>query len=211
MFKIRDGALVPMGMALVSQLLLLAGCAGDELDLEDAPAELASLGQALSVRAAPELPSETLAVPEGNELAFYYDASGVQIYVCQALSTAAGYAWVFQAPEATLYGRRGRVTGQHYAGPTWEGLDHSKVVATKLAGFTADPSAIPALLLQAVSHEGEGTFSEVSFIQRLDTSGGLAPADGCSADRVGALARVDYSATYYFYEAARRRCGGPQH
>jgi hypothetical protein len=114
---------------------------------------------------------------------------------------------VFQAPEATLYGRRGRVAGKHYAGPTWEALDHSKVVATKVAGFTADASAIPELLLQAASHEGSGLLSGVTFIQRLDTSGGLAPAAGCGADQVGAVARVDYTATYYFYEAAQRCTG----
>ena len=109
---------------------------------------------------------------------------------------------VFQAPEATLYGRNGRVEGKHYAGPTWESKDGSTVTASKVAAFTADPTAIPELLLKAVAHGGEdGRMSDVTFIQRLDTVGGLAPATGCDATQVGAVARIDYTATYYFYEA----------
>ena len=38
-----------------------------------------------------------LAVPAGNEVAFHYDATGVQIYTCT--STATGYSWVFQATQ----------------------------------------------------------------------------------------------------------------
>jgi hypothetical protein len=39
----------------------------------------------------------------------------------------------------------------------------------------------------------------VSYIQRLDTAGGLAPTTGCTADHVGEIAEVPYTATYYFY------------
>ena len=38
-------------------------------------------------------------------------------------------------------------------------------------------------------------------INHLDTVGGIAPSTGCDVDHVGAVARVDYSATYFFYEA----------
>jgi len=148
----------------------------------------------------PVLPSPTLAVPAGNRLAFHYDAVGVQIYGCQA--TATGYGWVFQAPEATLYGKHGKIEGKHYAGPTWESHDGSTVVGKKLVGFTADPTAIPELLLQAVSNTGvDGHMSNVTYVQRLDTVGGLAPTTGCDATAAAAkaTARIDYTATYYFY------------
>jgi hypothetical protein len=147
----------------------------------------------------PPLPSDILEVPAGNRLAFYHDAVGVQIYACQA--TATGLAWVFQAPEASLFDRRGRVVVKHYAGPTWESVaDGSKVVASKLQEFTADPSAIPELLLQALPHASTGIMGPITYIQRLETAGGRAPATGCDADHVGATARVDYTATYFFYE-----------
>jgi len=126
-------------------------------------------------------------------------AIGVQIYACQA--TSSGFGWVFQAPEATLYDHHGRAVVKHYAGPTWEANDGSKVVGAKIAAFTVDPASIPWLLLQAASHAGAGQMADVTYIQRLQTNGGVAPASACDATNVGAIARVDYTATYYFYEA----------
>ena len=36
-------------------------------------------------------------------------------------------------------------------------------------------------------------------IQRLQTTGGLAPSSGCDATTVGAVARVPYTAVYFMY------------
>jgi uncharacterized protein DUF3455 len=186
---------------LAASLCVVAcGGAADESSTSD----VSSSSEALAL-APPTLPSPTLAVPDGNRLAFFYDAAGVQIYACKATTTATAttYAWVFQAPEATLYGRRGKIEGKHYAGPTWESKDGSTVVGSKVAAFTADPTAIPELLLKAVSNTGDGRMSDVTYIQRLSTVGGLAPSSGCdaAAAAAGATARVDYTATYYFYRA----------
>jgi hypothetical protein len=140
-----------------------------------------------------------LAVPAGNELELALDAAGVQIYTCTANAT--GAAWVFTAPEATLYSQNGRVAGRHYAGPTWEANDGSTVKGARLAGVTVDPTAIPWLLLGAVSHTGDGRMSEVTFVQRVATVGGLAPAAAdCTVSTVGTVARVPYTATYCFSE-----------
>jgi hypothetical protein len=152
----------------------------------------------------PELPDPSLAVPAGNRLAFTLDATGVQIYECR--SNSGTFGWVLKAPEATLYDGRGHVVGKHYAGPTWEHRDKSSVAASRLAGFTPDPTAIPALLLQANAHAGRGRMANVTYIHRLETVGGLAPAGGCDAGHVNVTARVDYAATYYFYEARGAGC-----
>jgi len=157
--------------------------------------------EAFSAEYSPVLPSPTLAVPEGNRLAFLFDAEGVQIYVCKTMATA--FAWTLQAPEATLGDHRAGVVGRHYAGPTWEYLDGSKVVGNKTASFTADPTAIPELLLQASSHAGSGRMAQVTYIQRLATKGGLAPASGCDAAHAGTTVRIDYTATYYFYRLSK--------
>jgi hypothetical protein len=53
--------------------------------------------------------------------------------------------------------------------------------------------------LKAKSNEGTGTFSKVTYIQRVDTAGGKAPSDGCDQAHADAEARVDYTAYYYFY------------
>jgi len=144
------------------------------------------------------LPSPTLAVPAGARLAFALDAKGVQIYACQAAE--AGFAWTLNAPEATLADRQGQIVVKHYAGPTWEWLaDGSKVEASKLQAFSDDAGSIPKLLLKVNKHEGQGRLSDVTYIQRLATTRGLAPATGCDAAHLDAVERVEYTATYYFY------------
>jgi hypothetical protein len=173
---------------------LLVGCGG-----KVGSESTSTTAEALSRSCPPPVPSN-IAVPAGNKLKMSFDGVGVQIYTCKATS-ATTYGWVFTAPDATLYGRHGRVEGTHYAGPTWQANDGSTVVGSKIAAYTPDPTAIPWLLLGAVSHTGDGRMDDVTYVQRLETTGGIAPATGCDAGHVGDVARVDYTATYFFYEA----------
>jgi Protein of unknown function (DUF3455) len=146
----------------------------------------------------PDLPSplcDSLQVPSGNKVAFRVHALGVQVYKWNGIS------WDFVAPVATL-STDANYSGQagiHYAGPTWESSSHSKVSAKRLAGCAPDSTAIPWLLLQAVSTTGPGIFSSVTYIQRVNTTGGLAPA--APGGFIGALEEVPYTAEYYFYRA----------
>jgi hypothetical protein len=51
-----------------------------------------------------------------------------------------------------------------------------------------------------VGPTGGDTLSKTTFIQRLNTSGGVPPSTGCdSASNVGNQAFVDYTADYFFY------------
>jgi hypothetical protein len=124
---------------------------------------------------------------------------GAQIYTCSA--TSGGDAWVFTAPDATLFDDKQEVIGKHFAGPSWELDDGSKVVANSLQKVAAPMPArdIPWLLLQVTSESGAGALSGVRYVQRLDTSGGVAPVDGCSANAVNQEVAVDYTADYYFW------------
>ncbi|HJZ80880.1 MAG TPA: DUF3455 domain-containing protein, partial [Pyrinomonadaceae bacterium] len=72
-----------------------------------------------------------------------------------------------------------------------------KVVGTRLFGCSPDTTAIPWLLLEAVSTSGPGIFSRVTYIQRLNTTGGLAP--GVPGLIAGETAEVPYTAQYFFY------------
>jgi Protein of unknown function (DUF3455) len=137
---------------------------------------------------------QNLQAPAGNRVAFQAYAEGVQIYRWNATN------WAFVGPSAVLYeGDEGddEPVGIHYAGPTWESLSGSKVVGAVVERCTPDADAIPWLLLKAVSSEGPGIFGRVSYIQRLYTTGGLAPTD--PGDVVGEEARVPYTAWYVFY------------
>jgi hypothetical protein len=73
----------------------------------------------------------SLAVQQGATLLGKYAANGVQIYVCRVKGAA--NEWAFKAPEAKLVDAEGRPFAKHYAGPTWEAPDGSKVVGKVLA------------------------------------------------------------------------------
>lgn len=130
-------------------------------------------------------------------------ATGVQIYECRSLSGSTAPAWVFVAPEAQLIDARGRSMGSHGAGPYWMGLDGSRVVGSVRSRADAPAAgAIPWLLLTTQSVGAPGVLSAVSFIQRVNTEGGIAPATGCDAASIGRLTRVGYRADYRFFVPA---------
>ena len=131
----------------------------------------------------------------GNQAFFRAYAIGVQVYRWN------GAAWSFVEPLANLYadaGFNGKI-GTHYAGPTWESNSGSKVIAAVRERCTPDSNAIPWLLLQAVSTEKPGIFGKVTYIHRVNTTGGLAPT--IAGSTVGEEKRVPYTAEYYFYRA----------
>lgn len=156
------------------------------------------------VRTAPVVPN-ALRVTDAEVLALSAKASGVQVYVCRPAKDHPGqYDWGFKAPEADLFDRHDRLIGHHYAGPTWELNDGSKVVGEpKARDAGPDASAVPWLLLSAKSALGPGVLGAVKSIQRVDTVGGLAPAQRCSAAQAGTEVRVAYHATYHFYTATQ--------
>jgi hypothetical protein len=142
-----------------------------------------------------------LAPPAGSVLLFELQAQGVQIYTCDIdPEDATAYVWTFTAPEAELLNRRGELAGTHFGGPTWQGLDGSSVVGAVLErADSPDKGSIPWLLLEATEHAGSGAFSTITYVQRLDTVGGTAPAEGCDADHAGEVVQQPYEATYAFY------------
>lgn len=147
-----------------------------------------------------DLPSplcDSLQISAENKLAFRVYALGVQVYRWD------GFAWVFVEPAATLFANsryQGEV-GTHYVGPTWESNSGSKVVAARVpgTGCTPDSTAIPWLKLKMVTTEGSGIFSPVTYIQRVNTTGGIPPTTPGSF--IGEVTEVPYTAEYYFYRA----------
>ncbi|MEJ7713519.1 MAG: DUF3455 domain-containing protein [Pyrinomonadaceae bacterium] len=187
----RRKLMLYMKVKRVIRLVVLLAAAG--LALPSIPAARAG-----DNNHSPDLPSpvcDSIEVPPENKVASHVYALGVQVYRWN------GTSWGFVEPVATLFADANyhRKVGIHYAGPTWESNRGSKVVATRLEGCSPDPTAIPWLLLQTVSTDGPGIFSPATYIQRVNTKGGLAPtAPGSS---IGAVAEVPYTAEYYFYRA----------
>jgi hypothetical protein len=149
---------------------------------------------------APDLVGECqkLRAPAGNKVAFHAFGVGVQIY------RWSGTSWVFVAPDAALFANAGDdgQIGIHFGGPTWQSNSGSQVVAKKIRECTPDPSAIPWLLLGAVPEltEGPGIFGRVTYVQRVNTVGGLAP--DVPGEFLGQWAKVPYTADYFFYHKA---------
>jgi Protein of unknown function (DUF3455) len=194
----------------IAMVSVLGGCSVSASQPEESVGEAQAL---LSIDACPAGVPATLAPPASESLKSKVSALGVQIYICNA-TLAGTYAWTFLAPQANLFNDDGRLIGTHFIGPTWQGNDGSSVVGSKVAAAGVEASAVPWLLLKAVSHATEeGRFSDVTSVQRLSTVGGIAPTDPCDATHnLGTVVQVPYSADYFFYETKThgkvKQCGG---
>jgi hypothetical protein len=140
--------------------------------------------------------------PADATLAAALPARGVQIYTCTAPAPGVAPVWTLKAPHAVL-GKGHDVQAIHFAGPSWQANDGSIVTGTKIASAAApDATDIPWLLLQAATHTGAGVFADVTWVQRLATENGVAPATGCDDAHVGAQTLAPYGADYFFYRTA---------
>jgi Protein of unknown function (DUF3455) len=162
---------------------------------------------------APSVPAG-LQVPAGNQAFLEGAAVGTQDYIC--LPSGTGTAWTFFGPQATLFNEGDEQIITHFLSPnpfengtprvTWQDSeDTSKIWGLTIASVVVDPTAIPWLLVQVVGAEngptGGHTLSETTYVQRLNTVGGVAPSTNCT---VGMMALVPYSADYFFYKAIKR-------
>jgi hypothetical protein len=165
-----------------------------------AAATLSMTQVAQAANASPHPPTvpEEIRVPSGNKLSLVAHATGVQIYTCN------GTTWGSSTPRADLFAdkKHQRLIGTHFGGPTWKATDGSTVVGVvpPEGSVTVDPTAIPWLLLRADPGDTPGRFARTTFIQRVATVGGLAPAAAeCNAGAEGRVAEVPYTADYYFW------------
>jgi uncharacterized protein DUF3455 len=178
----------------------------------------------------PPLPAGMAPVPAGNELFLGTHGVGTQNYVCRP--SGAGVAYVLFTPQATLFDDDGRQIITHYFSPnpsepntdpkvvadgairvTWQDKDTS-IIWAKLhqsgldgnGAVTVDKDAVAWLLLDKTGVQagptGGDKLTKTTFVQRLSTTGGLAPSTGCSSlTDVGNQAFVPYTADYFFYKA----------
>lgn len=187
-----------MRAQLLAAIVCVTGCAKHAPEAKEATQ--ASTAAPLT---APEAPAE-IAVPAGHKPVLMAKATGVQIYDC-APSDGGALAWKLHGPRAELTDASGAVIGSHFAGvdkgmpagPYWQSKDGSWVHGAKPVNAPHE-GAIPLLRLEGADASGTGVFTSVKFIQRLDTTGGVAPAGEC---KQGDKTEVPYTATYYFFAA----------
>jgi hypothetical protein len=167
----------------------------------------------------PSVPAN-IEVPAGHRAFLIGHAEGTQNYIC--LPSGGAVKFVLFTPQATLFNGDGKEIATHYfspnpdeAGtirPTWQhSRDTSLVRGKGLPGESSSdpayvaPGAIAWLLIRVAGTQdgpqGGSIFANTSFLQRVNTSGGAAPATGCaSSDDIGHQAFVPYTADYYFYK-----------
>ena len=145
----------------------------------------------------------TVQVPAGNKVAMETVGVGEITYQCSPKKDMAGqFEWVFVGPDAKLNDRSGKQVGKYYGPPaTWESMDGSKLTATQIAVAPNGTGNIPSQLVKGNPAMGSGAMSGVTYIQRVDTKGGVAPAMACAAGNVGAKEIVKYQADYIFYKS----------
>jgi hypothetical protein len=154
---------------------------------------------------------DIIQVPPGNRLFREGHAIGTQNYIC--LST--GWASPAYGPQATLFNDDNDQIITHFLSPNpdesdtprpaWQdSRDTSTVWGNPIpdATYTPDATAIPWLLLEVVGAAegptgGDG-MTGITYIQRVNTTGGLKPTGSCTE---GDKALVPYSADYFFYKA----------
>ncbi|NHC12907.1 DUF3455 domain-containing protein [Motilibacter sp. E257] len=134
---------------------------------------------------------EAVRVPAGNRAVATMDAKGVQVYQCTAGT------WTFLEPAAVL--GHGSRTAIHFRGPSWESTQDGSLVEGSAVASSPVPGAIAQLLLKATRTRGSGVFGAVTYIQRLETKGGLAPTGACQD---GETRGVPYAAEYVFFARA---------
>jgi len=95
---------------------------------------------------------------------------------------------------------------------TWQDSKDSSTIWAKLhqapngdlAMVTVDRNSVAWLLLDVVGAQsgptGGDTLTDTKFVQRLNTSGGVAPSGCASLADVGKVAFVPYTADYFFYK-----------
>lgn len=166
-------------------IALLSGCA--------------MMGEPYSQAALPD----PVKVPAGNKVAMETVGVGEITYECRDKAGAAGaYEWFFVGPAAVLNDRSGSQVGSYYGPPaTWQAKDGSKLTGTQVAVAPNKAGSIPLQLVKANPAVGAGKMTGVTYIQRVATEGGVAPAAPCNAASKGKKEIVKYQADYIFYSA----------
>lgn len=143
---------------------------------------------------------EQVRVPDAHVQKAWTVGIGEVTYACREKADQPGsYAWTFVVPAATLYDDGKKEVGKYYGGPTWESKDGSKVSGKQVAVSPATPGNLPLQLVKANQATGNGVMADLTYIQRLNTVGGIPPSQNCDRGNIGQEMKVSYQADYVFY------------
>ena len=187
-----------LSMALFS--IIAASCSHDHEIDNNTASHFIQQSESLTLPASIDVPAN---LPNGNQRVASFYAVGVQKYKAQQIagSNPVAYQWVFVAPQADLYDATNQKVGTHSAGPTWQLSAADSIFGQQFtpAKFAPSPDANSIdwlLLMPKTGKAPTGFFAQVSYIQRIATNGGKAPAvTPVSPDQT---VDVPYTAVYRF-------------
>lgn len=143
-------------------------------------------------RPAPTASPSPIDPPTGlSKIGAFRVVKGTQTYTCtDGVFTGAS------VPEAKLAGPGGLI--HHFKGPSWQSERDGSLVTAERTADRPRTGAIAELLLKVNGHGGpaDGMLAKAAYIQRLNTTGGLAPGGACTD---GTTTAVGYSALYVFW------------
>ena len=142
-------------------------------------------------------------VPTGNALLIETAHKGEIQYQCRIKAgTDNQAAWFFVGPDARITNRMGKDIGRYYGPPaTWDATDGSSVVGAQLAVTPNGADNIPLQLVKINASRGNGQFTGTTFVQRVNTKGGVAPQSPCTVASLGNTKFVPYQSDYIFWKA----------
>ncbi|MFM2346253.1 MAG: hypothetical protein RL654_1006 [Pseudomonadota bacterium] len=191
----------PRRLAFATAVLLSAGLAA--CSSTSAPMGVMGVTSSTSMTAASQTGLPTpVQVPAGHRIAWETVGVGQITYECRAKAgTPGAFEWVFVGPDAELRSRSGMKLGRYFGPPaTWASDDGSALTGTQIGLVPAAAGNIPLQLVKANPATGRGVLEGVSYIQRLATRGGVAPAMACGEGQTGQRQVVPYQADYIFWK-----------
>lgn len=135
-------------------------------------------------------------VPDGQVPVLQLAARGVQVFRCERRDGS--HQWSFRLPDAELADGTGAVVARHGADFSFEHRDGSRLLGKVQAADDAPRDNNLRWLLFATRSFGDGVFGGVTYVQRVNTSGGMPPPT-CEARQLNQLLRVDFTADFVFY------------
>ena len=138
----------------------------------------------------------SIKVPDDQMPVLRFAARGVQVFRCEQRDGT--YGWWYRLPEAELFDAAGAVVARHGTDFSFEHVDGSRLLGKVAASDSAPSDQDLRWLLLSTRAFGQGAFTGITYVQRVNTKGGIPPAR-CERKQENQVLRVDFSAEFVFY------------
>ncbi|MDO9359888.1 MAG: DUF3455 domain-containing protein [Polaromonas sp.] len=184
----RRGLTLAASLLLMTAAMLIAGCGASPLARFDAAQQQG-------------LPAD-VRVPAGHQAVLEARASGELQYECQAIKRAPfEYAWLPRDRSIELRDGSNSAIVLSRSGRSWVHRDGSQLAVREFVEVDNGPHSLPFQRARVEPSTLSGALHNISYIQRINTVGGLPSVRNCSSAELGMRVQVPYEAEYVFWRA----------